>query len=429
VSVFRNVVSSCEASYSMFEEEQRSFQPGWNMSSNDTVGMWSNQSKSINKAFTYTPSDQLDTYTYVGEHGTYGAGGYIYEFRGRMSEMKGNISRLRQLSWLDMQTRAVIIQMSLYNPNVNLFICVTLLVEFIPTGGLYPSARVEPMFLLNDFEGKFTLSRNMHISHVYFFLVGFALFKLICSIVYMMFIIYFMQKEIRSMIKLRMAYLRDFWSYPELGIIICSWIGFGVYIWRVREGDRVGELFKQNNGYSYVNLQLATYVNDTLTFLLGFCCFFGTIKFLRLLRFNQRMSMLQSTLAYAARDLLSFCVMFSVVYFGYLALFFLLFHSKIWACADCLRAAQMLFEMMLLKFDVSDLYAADVFLGPFCFTLFVIFVVFICMNMVSDHAERYSWTIIFCSSFPLSLMHSASFEITSHCKLVNMRSLILCSIN
>lgn len=185
------------------------------------------------------------------------------------------------------------------------------------------------------------------------------------------------------MIKLRLSYFREFWSYPEIGIISCSWAGVGVYIWRIREGNRIGELFRTTNGYAYVNLQLATYVNDLLTFLLGFCCFFGTIKFLRLLRFNQRISMLSSTLAYSAKDLASFSIMFSVIYLGYLGLFFLLFHAKILACSDALSTAQMLFEMMLLKFDVSDLYSADAFLGPFCFTLFVIFVVFICMNMVN----------------------------------------------
>lgn len=222
------------------------------------------------------------------------------------------------------------------------------------------------------------------------FIPGFALFKLICAILYMVFIVYYMQREIRSILAHGLKYFRDFWSYPEIGIIACSWAGLGVYLWRIREGDRIGALFRETNGYAYVNLQLASYVNDVLTFLLGFCCFFGTIKFLRLLRFNHRISMLSSTLAYAAKDLFSFTLMFSIIYFGYLALFFLLFHSKILACSDPLRTAQMLFEMMLLKFDVSDLYAADTFLGPFCFSLFIIFVVFICMNMVGGERERES---------------------------------------
>jgi hypothetical protein len=205
-----------------------------------------------------------------------------------------------------------------------------------------------------------------------------------------------MQREIRSLLNRRMAYFTDFWSYPEIGIISCSWAGLGIYIWRVNEGNRVGNLFQETKGYAYINLQLAAYVNDVLTFLLGFCCFFGTFKFLRLLRFNHRMSLLSSTLSYAAKDLISFTFMFSIIYLGYLALFFLLFNAKIWACSDPLQTAQMLFEMMLLKFNVSDLYAADIFLGPFCFTLFIIFVVFICMNMVcrgENKSENYIFFI------------------------------------
>lgn len=41
----------------------------------------------------------------------------------------------------------------------------------------------------------------------------------------------------------------------------------------------------------------------------------------------------------------------------------------------------MLFEMTLLKFDSTDLILASTFLGPFCFSLFIIIIVFICMSM------------------------------------------------
>lgn len=138
----------------MINEDKRSFNPGWSSVYNATLGSWTNYSASIRKAFLYNTSDQLDTYTYIGEHATYGAGGYVYEFRGKMSDMIANVSALRSLSWLNMQTRAVIIQLSLYNSNVNLFTFVTILVEFLPTGGLHPSARFEPISLLNYYEGK-----------------------------------------------------------------------------------------------------------------------------------------------------------------------------------------------------------------------------------------------------------------------------------
>ncbi|CAM4771183.1 unnamed protein product [Rotaria magnacalcarata] len=360
VSSFENIFQSCKAAYNYFTEDKRSFNPGWTSIYNASSIYKGSYQTSIRKAFLYNKSESLDTYAYAGEHGTYSGGGYVYEFRGKMSDMLGNLSLLRELSWIDMQTRAVIIQISLYNPNVNLFIFVTIIAEFLAGGDVFPSARIEPLSLLNYLQDSF---------------------KFICGAIYMIFIIYYMQREIRSIIIRRAHYFRDFWSYPEIGIIVCSWAGLAIYIWRTREGDRISTLFKETNGYAYVNLQLASYVNDILTFLLGFCCFFGTLKFLRLLRFSQRMSMLSSTLMYAAKDLFAFTCMFSIIYLGYLALFFLLFYSKIWACSDPLRTAQMLFEMMLLKFNVSDLCAADMFLGPLCFALFIIFVVFICMNM------------------------------------------------
>lgn len=137
----------------MFNEDKRSFNPGWTSIYNSSIPYIGNYSASIRKAFMYNKSDYLDTYTYVGDHGTYGAGGYVYEFRGKMSDIAANLSFLRDLSWIDVHTRAVIIQMNLYNPNLDLFVFATILAEFSPTGAVFPSARFEPLSLANDFKG------------------------------------------------------------------------------------------------------------------------------------------------------------------------------------------------------------------------------------------------------------------------------------
>jgi len=70
-----------------------------------------------------------------------------------------------------------------------------------------------------------------------------------------------------------------------MGIIVCSWTTIGVYVWQYEELKRIKKLFKQTNGYFLIDLRLKTSIND----LFGFCCFFGTIKFYRLCRFNQRL--------------------------------------------------------------------------------------------------------------------------------------------
>ncbi|CAF1000565.1 unnamed protein product [Adineta steineri] len=350
----QRVISICEDSYSFSNEETQLFQPGW--TTNATTEEFSS---SVIKAFNYSTSDELDTYSYIGEFGTYRGGGYVYEFRGRLSDMKTNLTKLHQLEWIDEKTRAVFIQLTLYNPSVQLLTAVTLLAEFLPTSGVYTTARFEPI-------------------NFYTFT---SLLQLVCTIFYIFFIIYFMIIEIRILFELRLKYFRQFWSLIQLGIIGCSLGSIGIYFWRFEEANRISELFEQTNGYIYINLQRAVYVNDILTFLLGYCCFFSTIKCLQLLRFNQQISLFAEILKYCAKALISFSIMFAIVFMAYLCLFYLLFVSKLSSCSSLLETAQMLFEMTLMKFDASQIMAADAFLGPFCFALFMFLVVFVCLSM------------------------------------------------
>ena len=221
--------------------------------------------------------------------------------------------------------------------------------------------------------------------------------QLISFILYMCLIVYSMLDEFRIYSRLKRAYLYRLWSYIEVGIIACSWAAVVIYAWRYREAKRLGSLFEQTRGYVYINLQLATYVNNALDFLLAYCCFFGTIKFLRLCQYNQRLSLFSKTLRNAARELVSFSMMFSVVFVAFLCLFYFLFVSKINACKSFLQTAQMLFEMTLLKFDATDLTGAATFLGPFCFSLFIVLVVFVCLSMflsiINDSFRRARLTI------------------------------------
>lgn len=187
--------------------------------------------------------------------------------------------------------------------------------------------------------------------------------------------------EIELFFQLKWNYFRNFWSLIEIGIIISSWIGIGIYVWRYRECNRLSKLFETTNGYVYINLQLSVYINDLLTFLYGFCCFFGIIKLIRLCRFNSRLYLFIRTLKYAGKELISFSMMFSIVFLSFICLFYLLFNSKILSCSSLLQTAQMLFQMTLMNFDAQELSGAAAFLGPFCFSLFILIVVFICMSM------------------------------------------------
>jgi hypothetical protein len=150
----QNIILTCADDYSLFNEEKGSFQPGW---INETNG--EDFSSSILQSFEYKSSEELNTSVFMGEHGTYDGGGYVYQFRGSLINLQTNLSTLHQLQWIDNRTRAVFIQCTLYNPNVQLFTSVTLLMELLTTGGLFPSDRFEPI----QFYGNFLYLFQTHI--------------------------------------------------------------------------------------------------------------------------------------------------------------------------------------------------------------------------------------------------------------------------
>ncbi len=204
---------------------------------------------------------------------------------------------------------------------------------------------------------------------------------MICGILYLLLIIYLIIEQVQIFVQLKLKYFRRFWSYIDIGIIVCSWTSVGIFIWRYQESNRLDNLFQQTNGFVYVNLEKAAYINDLLYYLFGFCCFFGLIKCIRFSRYNRRLLLFTQTIQHAAKDLLAFAMMFSIVFLSFLSLFYLLFISELLTCSTLLQTSQMLLQMASMKYNVHQLTNASPFLGPFCFSLFIIVVVFICLKM------------------------------------------------
>lgn len=92
---------------------------------------------------------------------------------------------LQQQNWIDVRTRAVFIEFSLYNANVNLFASVTLLVEYLSTGGAVPSFNIKVrrhcseyqgvgLALLNEYVMYSVMTiKYIHLKHLYFMIINF----------------------------------------------------------------------------------------------------------------------------------------------------------------------------------------------------------------------------------------------------------------
>lgn len=155
--------------------------------------------------FRWVYSDQSTTKSlpFSGSISTYGGGGFYVDFKNGRNATIDIIKELKDNLWITRGTRAVILDFSVYNANVNIFGICKLLFEFPTIGGVIPNAYIQSTRLI-----------RLHHSYDYFILF--------CEILFYCFILLYILEEIREIIYFRLRYFRQFWSYVDMIIIMVS---------------------------------------------------------------------------------------------------------------------------------------------------------------------------------------------------------------
>lgn len=122
------------------------------------------------EAFQYTKSDELKSYPYIGKYNTYPGGGYVFKLNTKLEILKNNLLLLQRMRWIDRQTKAVFIEFSIYNPNLNLFAYCTVVFEFLPVGSVIQSSMISTMYLYNLSQGSSVLITVFNIFYILFIL-------------------------------------------------------------------------------------------------------------------------------------------------------------------------------------------------------------------------------------------------------------------
>lgn len=160
----------------------------------------------------YLSEEKLDGSSHWGLISTYGGGGFIQNLATTHVKSLEIIKELKDNLWLDRGTRAVFIDFSVYNANINLFCVIRLLVEFPATGGAIPSWNFRTVKLIR------------------YVTVG-DYFVLACEAIFCLFICYYIVEEALEIKKLKFSYFRSFWNILDILVIIISLvcISFNIY--------------------------------------------------------------------------------------------------------------------------------------------------------------------------------------------------------
>ena len=271
------------------------------------------------------------------------------------------IKHLSVNNWLDRYTRALFSEFAIYNANTNLFCVVTLLFEQLPTGSLSPYPSILTLRLFRYVGGE-------------------KVFVITCEVVYVLFTLFFVVKEVKLLLKRGRVHLKNPWNILEILVTLLSLSAVGMYFARLKfTKDALKDMKIDRAGF--ISFHYTAFLDEWFKCIMGIIVFLSFLKMFRLLRFNRRMSMLQQVLKRSFSKLMSFMVMFALAFLAFAFLACLVFGQEMRGFGTFWRSCASLMDTLLGKFTLKKLSTANRILGPIFFYTYTVTMLFVLLNV------------------------------------------------
>ncbi|XP_028823765.1 polycystic kidney disease 1 like 1 isoform X2 [Denticeps clupeoides] len=239
--------------------------------SNNLPGQEQNQERH------HDPSAGLSQENLCGKHGCYNGIWRTIGIGRIRSVAEVRLRELYSAHWFGRSTRAAAVQFTLYNPPSNLFATVSILVEQLPTGGLWSSAFVESTRLYSDISALHYI--NMTSELLFLVVTLLQLYVQICSVC---------QKGFN-------VYWKDIRNWLEVTIICLTLLYYVGYMYNFTlKVDTIDSLLRENFK-KFVDLEFVALWEQFTTALLGVILFLTLVKFLFIFQMNKTMAYFVAT--------------------------------------------------------------------------------------------------------------------------------------
>ncbi|KAK2530103.1 Pkd1l2 [Columba guinea] len=350
----QHVMQECHAPYSLQTEDTADYGEHWNSSVSDN-------SSDLSSAWQYQSQSQLRGQPSWGKLAIYRGGGYVIH----LGTDPKNASRILQYLfdnvWLDTFTRAVFVEFTVYNANVNLFCLISLMFETNALGAFFTSAELQSIRL-------YPYTNSLHI------------FVIAAEVIYFLFIMYYMIVQGKQMKSLRWRYFHNKWNLLEMAIILISWSALLVFVKRTILGTRdIG--YYQEHKEDCVSFNETARADAVLGYLIAFLVLLSTVKLWHLLRLNPKLNMITSTLRRAWGDISGFITVIAIMFLAYSIATNLIFGWKLYSYKTLFDSAETMVSLQLGIFNYEEVLDYNPVLGSFLIGSCIILMTFVVLNL------------------------------------------------
>ncbi|XP_066273811.1 polycystin-1-like protein 2 isoform X2 [Branchiostoma lanceolatum] len=350
--VLSSTFGHCKEPFSSYNKDWRDYGVGWTPKK-DTGQNVTDPGLS---AWIHRTAEELREVSFHGIHGVYYGGGYQVELGKNRTESVAILRTLRDNNWIDEKTRAVFVQLTLYNPNSNLMTTVLLSVEFSVIGAAFPTHEVlifPPYFGFADLPISFLVSE---------------IFLLLLSG-------YLVYVEGWRMYKMSFQYFKHFWHILDSIIIAQAFGTFGVFFYTQYVADviyhQMDAVEEEGAWGSFVNYRKVAIWSQTYTYTLGILISLTTVKLLHLLGYIiNGVTFLSATMLEAAAPLSGFSVIFLISVAAFAQMVYLVVGNHLFTYSTFVGTLQEMLNWMLGDFDYDQVTDVSPHLGPVMVFLF-----------------------------------------------------------
>ena len=312
-------------------------------------------------AWKYLPADPFSGTPLFGHMASYEYGGYYADLDVNRNISLLIIDELYSSLWVDRQTRAVILEFTVYCPSVNVFAFSMFMVEFPETGGAIPSFSIFPV-------------------RVYQHDGSLGVYIIICECLALLYCLVLFVWVGLAIFEYKCGFYKQFWIVFDIGILMCSVTSTVFYIIRLYTAQMTISSFKDDKRV-FVDFYQVAFWDQLFISFLGLVVFMATIRCLKALEGNKQVYIVARIFYKLANDMLWLGIMLIFVFVVFAILGHLLFGTKILSYMSIYKALTTLFLTVIGKSKFAEINETDPILAKFYFSFFV-FVVSLLMFSV-----------------------------------------------
>ncbi|XP_034296301.1 polycystin family receptor for egg jelly-like [Pantherophis guttatus] len=358
----------CKNKYGFSQEDQTNYVGSWSTPTDTSVP----KSHAEFLGFSYEPSSSQWEYISHGQLNEYPSRGYTFYFFPEEPQVNSTkrLGDLETKSWIDNKTWAVILELTTFNVDANMFCSISVIFELSFLGPVNASVFVHSY--------KLPFFTHQNVSQIFFF----------CLTIYILII--YIADECRMVYRERLSYFTVATNLINFGIKTVCILFLVVLLCKFKLSSDLVQFYLLHS-QEFIPFHTASQFDQTVRGILGILVFFLVLKTYRYVRFLFDLRLAQKSLRTALPGIINIVVMGAIFFNAYTAFGYVGFGQHEFNFCTKMYSFMTVLSYCALTFKntefLSDKVLGGLFLGSFLLVMICVFVNLSQVIIMSAHSD------------------------------------------